>query len=65
MVHWKEKLGHNTIDFGMAPEQTQLAERLKSVKGHLVLFPLEFMREEDLRPVFNESEFYVSPQVYH
>lgn len=40
-------------------------DRLKSVKGHLVSFPLEFMREEDLRPAVMESEFYVAPQVYH
>ena len=32
-------------------------ERLKSIRGHLVSFPLEFMCHEDLRPVFNESEF--------
>lgn len=65
MAHWKEKLCHTTIDSGISPEQTEPAERLKSVKGHLVSFPLEFMSEEDLRPVLIESEFYVSPQVYH
>ncbi|KAF7817946.1 Phospholipase D zeta 1 [Senna tora] len=65
MAHWKEKLGHNTIDLGIAPEKTRPADRLKSVKGHLVSFPLEFMREEDLRPVFNEGEFYVSTQVFY
>ncbi|KAI4349929.1 hypothetical protein L6164_010470 [Bauhinia variegata] len=73
---WKEKLGHTTIDLGIAPEKlvyqengltkvTDSMDRLKSVKGHLVSFPLEFMREEDLRPVVIESEFYVAPQVYH
>ncbi|KAJ1385581.1 Pleckstrin-like proteiny domain [Sesbania bispinosa] len=76
MVHWKEKLGHNTIDLGIAPDKLVCHEngetkvidpidRLKYVKGHLVSFPLEFMREEDLRPAVIESEFYVSPQVYH
>lgn len=40
-------------------------ERLGSVKGHLVSFPLDFMLKEDLRPVFNESEYYASPQVFH
>lgn len=76
MVHWKEKLGHTTIDMGIAPEKLVCHEngeiitvdpidKLKSVKGHLVSFPLEFMREEDLRPAVIESEFYVSPQVYH
>lgn len=72
----KEKLGHTTIDLGIAPEKletnengeikvTDPMERLKSVRGHLVSFPLQFMCQEDLRPVFNESEFYASSQVFH
>ncbi|OMP11451.1 Phospholipase D/Transphosphatidylase [Corchorus olitorius] len=76
MAYWKDKLGHTTIDLGIAPEkletkddgQTQSAdpmERLKLVKGHLVSFPLKFMCQEDLRPVLIESEFYASPQVFH
>ncbi|KAK7277974.1 hypothetical protein RJT34_22995 [Clitoria ternatea] len=76
MVHWKEKLGHTTIDLGIAPDklvfhengETKIIdpfERLKSVKGHLVSFPLEFMCEEDLRPSVFEIEFYICPQVYH
>ncbi|KAK7356116.1 hypothetical protein VNO80_15382 [Phaseolus coccineus] len=76
MVQLKEKLGHTTIDMGIAPDKLVCHEngeiktidpidRLKSVKGHLVSFPLEFMREEDLRPAVIESEFYVAPQVYH
>uniref|UniRef100_A0A5B7AMQ6 Phospholipase n=1 Tax=Davidia involucrata TaxID=16924 RepID=A0A5B7AMQ6_DAVIN len=75
MTDWKEKLGHTTIDLGIAPEKlesyedgdikgTDPLERLKSVKGHLVSFPLEFMCKEDLRPVFNESEYYAT-QVFH
>lgn len=74
--HWKDKLGHTTIDLGVAPDKLEFHdnglaavvntnERLKSVKGHLVSFPLEFMREEDLRPGFIETEFYTSPQVFH
>ncbi|CAL9003314.1 unnamed protein product [Prunus brigantina] len=74
-AHQKEKLGHTTIDLGIAPEKIQSCEngevketdpmeRLKHVRGHLVSFPLEFMQQEDLRPVFNESEFYTSPQVF-
>lgn len=74
--YWKEKLGHTTIDLGIAPERLETyhngdvnaadpMERLESVRGHLVSFPLEFMSQEDLRPVFNESEFYASPQVFH
>ncbi|KAG8649640.1 hypothetical protein MANES_08G114700v8 [Manihot esculenta] len=74
--HWKEKLGHTTIDLGIAPEKLEFhengetkvvdtMERLKSIKGHLVSFPLEFMCQEDLRPVFIESEFYASPHVFH
>uniref|UniRef100_A0A7N0ZYU0 phospholipase D n=1 Tax=Kalanchoe fedtschenkoi TaxID=63787 RepID=A0A7N0ZYU0_KALFE len=39
-------------------------EMLKAVRGFLVCFPLEFMRDEDLRPMFNEGEFYASPQVF-
>ncbi|CAK7340604.1 unnamed protein product [Dovyalis caffra] len=76
MNHWKDKLGHTTIDLGIAPEKIEcnengetkmidVIERLKLVKGHLVSFPLDFICEEDLRPVFNEGEFYASPQVFH
>ncbi|KAK8633595.1 hypothetical protein V6N13_014439 [Hibiscus sabdariffa] len=76
MAYWKDKLGHTTIDLGVAPEKLETTEngeiktedpmeRLKSVKGHLVVFPLKFMSQEDLRPVFNEREFYASPQVFH
>ncbi|KAK8689373.1 hypothetical protein V6N13_088094 [Hibiscus sabdariffa] len=76
MAYWKEKLGHTTIDLGVAPEKVESTEngetktvdpmeRLKYVKGHLVVFPLKFMSQEDLRPVFNEREFYASPQVFH
>lgn len=76
MAFWREKLGHTTIDLGIAPNKlesyedgdvkcTDPMERLASVKGHLVSFPLDFMSKEDLRPVFNESEYYASPQVFH
>ncbi|XP_042025221.1 phospholipase D zeta 1-like isoform X1 [Salvia splendens] len=76
MVSWKAKVGHTTTDLGIAPNKlenhqeggatnTDPMERLKSIKGHLVSFPLEFMSKEDLRPVFNESEYYASPQVFH
>ncbi|KAJ8424958.1 hypothetical protein Cgig2_000545 [Carnegiea gigantea] len=76
VAHWKERLGHTTIDLGTAPEKlecyqngklrdTDPMERLESIKGHLVTFPLAFMSQEDLRPVFNESEYYASPQVFH
>lgn len=76
MSFWKEKLGHTTIDLGIAPEKLESyqngdiknsdpLERLQAVRGHLVSFPLDFMCEEDLRPVFNESEYYASPQVFH
>lgn len=76
MAFSKEILGHTTIDLGIAPsklesyqggdiESTDPMERLKSVKGHLVSFPLDFMCKEDLRPVFNESEYYASAQVFH
>ncbi|XVF31421.1 hypothetical protein REPUB_Repub16aG0144700 [Reevesia pubescens] len=76
MTYWKDKLGHTTIDLGVAPEKLETKEdgeiktedpmeRLKLVKGHLVLFPLKFMRQEDLRPALIESEFYTSPQVFH
>ncbi|XVE82197.1 hypothetical protein DITRI_Ditri15bG0128100 [Diplodiscus trichospermus] len=76
IAFWKERLGHTTIDLGIAPEklesyhngdikQTDPMDRLKSVRGHLVSFPLDFMCKEDLRPFFNESEYYASPQVFH
>lgn len=74
----KERLTHNTIDLGIAPETVesyQIGEieieknvpldRLKAIRGHLVCFPMDFMCKEDLRPVFNESEYYASPQVFH
>jgi phospholipase D1/2 len=73
---WKEKLGHSTIDLGIAPEKLESyqngdikkinpTDRLEAVRGHLVSFPLDFMCKEDLRPVFNESEYYASAQVFH
>ncbi|KAG9459497.1 hypothetical protein H6P81_004005 [Aristolochia fimbriata] len=76
MSYWKEKIGHTTIDLGIAPDRlesyqngeirvTDPMERLDSIRGHLVSFPLDFMCQEDLRPVFNESEYYASPQVFH
>ncbi|KMZ62684.1 Phospholipase D zeta [Zostera marina] len=73
----KEKIGHTTMDLGIIPDKLELSEngdahdikdpleRLQAVRGHLVCFPLEFMCQEDLRPVFNESEFYTSAQVFH
>ncbi|XAR49167.1 Phospholipase D [Bertholletia excelsa] len=76
MNHWKEKIGYTTIDIGVAPQKLETCEdgetkltdpmdKLRTtVRGYLVLFPLEFMREEDLRPMFVESEFYTSPQVF-
>lgn len=76
MAFWKEKLGHTTIDLGIAPEKLEAyhngeikkidpIDRLKTVRGHLVSYPLDFMCEEDLRPGFNESEYYASAQVFH
>lgn len=75
MASWKEKIGHTTIDLGIAQEKLEsyhdgdiknvdTMERLASVKGHLVSFPLEFMCQENLRPAFNESEYYAT-QVFH
>ncbi|XP_031486451.1 phospholipase D zeta 1-like isoform X2 [Nymphaea colorata] len=76
MGYWKEKIGHTTIDLGISPERLESyqngdaraidpMEKLQSVKGFLVSYPLDFMCQEDLRPVFNETEFYASPQVFH
>ncbi|KAG9129798.1 hypothetical protein Leryth_016007 [Lithospermum erythrorhizon] len=76
MNYWKEKLGHTTIDLGVAPEIVESSgeeavekinprEMLKTVRGFLVSFPLEFMRDEDLRPAFLEQEFYTAPQVFY
>ncbi|OAY77325.1 Phospholipase D zeta 1 [Ananas comosus] len=73
----KEKVGHTTIDLGIAPEKIQsnqiedntltdvVMEKLNSIKGHVVSFPLDFMCQEDLRPLIIESEFYVAPQVFY
>ncbi|EPS61308.1 hypothetical protein M569_13489, partial [Genlisea aurea] len=75
--HWKQKLPHTTIDLGVSPNEIEVDEngevfvvdpmhRLKSIRGHLVSFPLKFMSEEDdLRPMFIEGEFYTSSQVFH
>ncbi|KAI9122956.1 hypothetical protein K1719_005845 [Acacia pycnantha] len=74
-ARWKEKIGHTTIDIGIAPQvlesihngaikNTDPLERLASVKGHLVSFSLQFLCQENLKPAFNESEFYAS-QVFH
>lgn len=77
MAYWKDRLGYTTIDLGVAPSKLEAfhkgdvkvadpMKRLESARGHLVSFPLEFMcQEEDLRPMFIESEFYVSPGVFH
>nr|XP_043625255.1 phospholipase D zeta 1-like [Erigeron canadensis] len=73
MNYWKEKYGHTTIDLGVAPEKVEsltdgdiaTTEILKRVRGFLVSFPLQFMCQEDLRPMFSESEFYTSPQVFY
>lgn len=76
MSFWREKTGHTTTDLGIALNKLETyqdgdvtamdpMQRLKSIKGHLVSFPLDFMCKEDLRPGFNESEYYASPQVFH
>nr|XP_027114761.1 phospholipase D zeta 1-like isoform X1 [Coffea arabica] len=77
MSNSREKVGHTTIDLGVAPEKVEHFEngevilmdptrKLESVRGFLVSFPLEFMcQEKDLRPMFIESEFYTSPQVFY
>ncbi|XP_057493616.1 phospholipase D zeta 1-like [Actinidia eriantha] len=49
MSQWKEKIGHTTIDLGVAPEKLECCQdgetkaidpmdKLKSVRGFLVLF---------------------------
>ncbi|KAM0923435.1 hypothetical protein ACQ4PT_005533 [Festuca glaucescens] len=79
IAHRKEKIGHTTIDLGVALEKAEILQedgdmvvvgtdptgRLQAVRGNLVSFPLEFMCQEDLRPFFSESEYYTSPQVFH
>ncbi|XLR18905.1 hypothetical protein HN51_065583 [Arachis hypogaea] len=76
VAFWKERIGHTTIDLGIAPQKlesyhdgdiknTDPLQRLASVRGHLVSFPLEFMCQESLRPGFSESEYYAAAQVFH
>ncbi|KAH9616705.1 hypothetical protein KSS87_014109 [Heliosperma pusillum] len=76
MSELRESIGYTTIDLGVAPRVVTLyedglpkavdpSEMLKSVKGHVVCFPLEYMRDEDLRPMFHEGEFYTSNEVFH
>ncbi|URE38688.1 phospholipase D [Musa troglodytarum] len=72
--YFKEKFGYTTTDLGISPEKkdpehkehkgTDPIQRLESVRGHLVSFPLQFMCSEDLRPVFSQGEFYVWPLVF-
>ncbi|XP_009417749.2 phospholipase D zeta 1 isoform X1 [Musa acuminata AAA Group] len=72
--YFKEKLGYTTIDLGISSEKkdpnhkehkgTDPIQRLESVRGHLVSFPLKFMCNEDLRPAFSQGEFYVWPLVF-
>ncbi|KAG2588331.1 hypothetical protein PVAP13_5NG218900 [Panicum virgatum] len=75
-AHRKEKIGHTTIDLGVALEKPETKqdrdladadpmEQLQAIRGHIVSFPSEFMCQEDLRPFFSESEYYTSPQVFH
>lgn len=74
----KDKISHNTIDLGIgssngAPPSSPQDHRpsdpdqncIDAISGHLVFFPLKFMAEEDLRPVFKESEYYASSQIFH
>ncbi|KAJ4956562.1 hypothetical protein NE237_013345 [Protea cynaroides] len=67
MAHWRERLVYTTTDLGIAPEKlesyqngdikaTDPMQRLESLRGHLVSFPLDFMCQEDLRPVFKEMD---------
>lgn len=69
----KDKISHNTIDLGISSKSSTQEEDCNSdpdhcidgISGHLVFFPLRFMAEEDLRPVFKESEYYASSQIFH
>ncbi|XP_024390954.1 phospholipase D zeta 1 [Physcomitrium patens] len=73
----KDKFSHNTIDLGIAPASNKPNEATTDdrafdpdhctdgIIGHLVFFALGFMAEEDLRPVFKESEYYASAQIFH
>ncbi|RRT63419.1 hypothetical protein B296_00029099 [Ensete ventricosum] len=63
--YFKEKFGYTTIDLGISLEKkdpkhkehkgADPIQRLESVRGHLVSFPLNFMCNEDLRPVFSQG----------
>ncbi|KAJ7527416.1 hypothetical protein O6H91_16G053700 [Diphasiastrum complanatum] len=74
----KDNEEYSTTDLGMAPLIITESYRngeiktnngspdcLNAIQGHLVCFPLQFLSAEDLRPVFKESEYYASAQVYH
>jgi len=73
----KDEISHNTIDLGIGPVNSKFdgysedrpsdpdQNCIDAISGHLVFFPLTFMAEEDLRPVFKESEYYASPQIFH
>ena len=50
---------------GLAMESPHAARRgLSDVRGHLVLLPLHFLEQEDLRPPMGTSEFLVSSEVF-
>lgn len=76
MSQLTESIGHTTIDFGVAPPVVKFyedgllktmdpLEMLKTVKGNIVCYPMGFMKDEDLRPMFHEQEFYAAPDVFH
>lgn len=64
-------LGHTTIDLGMAIKENPTKSNgvsgmsVDGIRGFLVMFPLRFLEEDDLRPIFSETEFYAAPQVFH
>ncbi|KAJ7522274.1 hypothetical protein O6H91_18G004000 [Diphasiastrum complanatum] len=74
----KERANHATIDLGIAPEllkensskteesiaSNNCGKCLLGIRGHVVCYPVQFMLHEDLRPVFNESEYYTLAQVF-
>jgi phospholipase D1/2 len=64
-VKAKEDQTRDQIPEAVSSSSSEVDKLLAAVKGHLVTFPLDFMRDEDLRPAFRESEYYASQQIFH
>lgn len=45
-------------------DKREVRDLLRQVRGHLVMLPLHFMENEDLRPSVGTSEYLLSSNVF-